>query len=220
MSLLPVHFALINRRDGFFLAGRGSAASAFSWPHLEGRTLLADHGAQPLAMLKYAVHCNGADWAKINVVDCGTPEQMAETFRRGEGDYVHLQAPGPQLLEETGTGRTVVSVGASMPEVAFSTLCCARGFLATEAFPSFLAAFLKAREWVRSAAPVQVAETLQSAFFPGVSLAALASAIEHYQRLGTWEGSAVITPELYAQALNVFEYSGGITSRHVFEPAF
>ena len=51
---LPVHFAQINQRDGFFLLGRMPDA-AFDWKKLEGRTLLADHGAQPLAMLKYAV---------------------------------------------------------------------------------------------------------------------------------------------------------------------
>src|ERR1700693_2769614 len=48
---LPVHFAQINRRDGFFLAAREPDA-AFDWKKLEGKTLLADHGPQPLAMLK------------------------------------------------------------------------------------------------------------------------------------------------------------------------
>ena len=102
-SPLPVHFALINRRDGFFLAARSRAAS-FAWKDLEGKTLLADHGGQPLAMLRYALHYNGVDWAKIHVLDRGTPEEMVDAFRRGEGDYVHLQAPGRRLLEEEGAG--------------------------------------------------------------------------------------------------------------------
>ena len=149
-SPLPVHFALINRRDGFFLSGRDPHES-FEWKNLEGKTLLADHGAQPLAMLRYAVHYNGADWDKIHVLDRGSPEEVAEAFRSGAGDYVHLQAPGPQLLEEGGVGWTVVSVGASMPEVAFSTLCCAREFMAGEIFRAFLPAYVRSREWVRTA---------------------------------------------------------------------
>ncbi|HEY1495686.1 MAG TPA: hypothetical protein VGF49_14135, partial [Candidatus Solibacter sp.] len=64
---LPVHFAQINQRDGFFLVAR-EPEPAFEWKHLEGRTLLADQGAQPLAMLKYAVKQNGAEWKKIKVV--------------------------------------------------------------------------------------------------------------------------------------------------------
>src|SRR5215831_8342019 len=71
----PVHFAQINRRDGFFLAGR-RADPEFQWKQLEGATLLADHGLQPLVMLKYAVHSNGADWSRIRVIDAGTPEWM------------------------------------------------------------------------------------------------------------------------------------------------
>ena len=48
---LPVHFAQINQRDGFFLASR-HPEPGFTWKDLEGRTLLADHGGQPLYMLK------------------------------------------------------------------------------------------------------------------------------------------------------------------------
>jgi NitT/TauT family transport system substrate-binding protein len=209
---LPVHFALINRRDGFFLVGR-KRDEAFAWKALEGGTLLADHGGQPLAMLRYAAHYNGVDWTRIKVLDRGTPEQMAEAFRRGEGDYVHLQAPAPQMLEEVGGGWTVVSVGASMPEVAFSTLCCSREFATTDAFRAFLSAYRESREWVRTAPPGEVASSEQS-FFPDVSHAALTGAIERYRALGNWDGSDLITEELYGQALNVFEFSGGIARRH------
>jgi NitT/TauT family transport system substrate-binding protein len=87
---LPVHFALINRFDGFFLASR-NRDEKFCWTNLEQRTVLADHGAQPLSMLKYAAHVNNVDWTRINLIDRGTPEQMIEAFRRGEGDYIHLQ---------------------------------------------------------------------------------------------------------------------------------
>jgi NitT/TauT family transport system substrate-binding protein len=211
-SPLPLHFALINRRDGFFLAGRKPDES-FAWKDLEGKTLLADHGAQPLAMLRYAVHYNGADWTKIRVIDRRAPEEMAEAFRRGEGDYVHLQAPGPQLLEESRVGWTAVPVGASMPEVAFSTLCCSREFLDTETFRTFLRAYSRSREWVRTAPPREVAGR-QASFFPGVGESALANAIARYQKLGCWEGGIEITPELYDQALNVFEYASGLTARH------
>src|SRR5204862_2180905 len=116
----PVHFAQINRRDGFFLAGR-RADPEFAWKKLEGATLLADHGLQPLVMLKYAVHHNGADWQKLRVVDAGSPEQMDAAFRAGEGDYVHLQAPASHQIAKDGAGAVVASVGRSLPQVAFSS---------------------------------------------------------------------------------------------------
>src|SRR5207302_7630955 len=121
-SPLPVHFAQINRRDGFFLAAR-EPYSSFEFRMLEGKSLLADHALQPLVMLRYAVQLNGADWNKIHVIDAGSPEEMAAAFRAGTGDFVHLQGPAPQQMEHDAIGHIVVSVGQSMPPVAFSSLC-------------------------------------------------------------------------------------------------
>src|SRR5215813_7018854 len=39
---IPVHFAQIDQRDGFFLTGR-PGTPAFDWNQLEGATVLADH---------------------------------------------------------------------------------------------------------------------------------------------------------------------------------
>jgi ABC-type nitrate/sulfonate/bicarbonate transport system substrate-binding protein len=211
-SPLPVHFALINRRDGFFLAGR-EFDKPFAWKDLEGASLLADHGGQPLAMVRYAAHVNDVDWNKISVLDRGTPEEMIKAFSRGEGDFIHLQAPGPQILEEEDIGWTRVSVGASMPEVAFSTLCCSREFVQKPAFSEFLDAYRQSREWVRTAEPREVA-SVEHSYFPGVSEDALAEAVSRYQRLGTWSGAHVITDDLYEQALNVFEFASGLRVRH------
>src|ERR1700730_6308776 len=47
MGPLPVHFAQINQRDGFFVVGR-QPDPAFEWKKLEGQAVLADHGLQPL----------------------------------------------------------------------------------------------------------------------------------------------------------------------------
>jgi NitT/TauT family transport system substrate-binding protein len=205
---LPVHFAQINRRDGFFLIGRRPEPD-FQWTNLEGRVLLADYGAQPLAMLKYAVRHNGVDWLKIRIMDAGSADSMATAFSGGAGDYVHLQAP-------IAAGEIVASVGASMPPVAFSSLCCARDFQKTEAYRVFLPAYAKAREWVRSAPPGDVAAG-EADFFPGVPFETLTHAIRAYQQLGCWEGSIEIPRDLYEQALEVFSTIGAITRQHPYE---
>src|SRR5690606_25181928 len=98
-----VHFAQINQRDGFFLAGR-TPDPAFAWSKLAGARVLVDHGAQPLAMFKYALHRQGVDFAALDALDAGGADAMQTAFRNGEGDYVHLQGPGPQQLEADGAG--------------------------------------------------------------------------------------------------------------------
>ncbi len=205
---MPVHFAQINQRDGFFLVGR-QPDPAFDWKKLEGKTLLADHGLQPLVMLKYAVRQNGADWTKIKVIDARTPEKMEAAFAAGTGDYVHLQAP-------VASGEMVVAVGASVPAVAFSSLCCDRKFQKTDSYRTFLKAYERAREWVRTAPAGEVAAA-EASFFPGVAPAALSHAVKAYQELGCWEGGIQIPRDLYEQALNIFQAAGEITWRHRYE---
>ncbi|HLK70245.1 MAG TPA: hypothetical protein VKU19_42740 [Bryobacteraceae bacterium] len=205
---LPVHFAQINQRDGFFLVGR-EPDLAFEWKRLEGRTLLADHGLQPLVMLQYAVKSNGTDWDKIRIVDAGSPAKMEAAFRAGTADYVHLQAP-------IGSGEVVAAVGACVPPVAFSSLCCAREYQKTPQYREFLKVYQNAREWVRSA-PVEEAAAKVSPFFPGVADHALRDAIRRYQALGCWGGEIEIPRDLYEQSLNVFQAARSIAWRHRYE---
>jgi NitT/TauT family transport system substrate-binding protein len=211
----PLHFALINRRDGFFLTGQGNAGS-FTWKDLEGARLIADHGSQPLAMLRYAAHYNGVDWEKIDVINAGTPEQMIAAFRKAEADFIHLQAPAPQLLEHEGVGWIAVSVGESMPPNAFSSLCASREFIRSTECRAFIQAFSEAKAWVRATPAEDVALT-QSSFFPGIDPRVLASAIARYQRMGNWAGGPEIQRDLYEQSLNVFEYSGAIKQRQPYD---
>jgi NitT/TauT family transport system substrate-binding protein len=205
---LPVHFAQINQRDGFFIVGR-QPDPEFQWKTLEGKTLLADHGAQPLVMLKYAVKHNGADWKQIKIKDAGTPDKMEAAFSGGTADYVHLQGP-------VAAGEVIASVGASMPPVAFSSLCCARSYQNTEGYRTFLKAYARAREWVRTA-PAEEIAAKESAFFPGVASEILAATVKRYQGVGCWDGGVEIPRDLYEQALNVFQSIGGITWRHQYE---
>src|SRR5689334_9544252 len=128
---IPRHFAQINQCDGFFIVGR-QEAKPFSWTHLEGAAIIADHSQQPLAMLKYALHLQGMDWKRLNVLNVADPEAMYRAFREGQGDYVHLQGPAAQQLEQDEVGSVVACVGDAMPQLAFSSLMALPVFLATD----------------------------------------------------------------------------------------
>jgi ABC-type nitrate/sulfonate/bicarbonate transport system substrate-binding protein len=112
------HFALMNNRDGFFLAARkgstaavqqpqpgstaavqGSTPGTWQWRNLEGSTALIDHFFQPLALFRTALRCQGVDEKSINIIDAGSPDQIEAAFRAGKGDVLHMQGPAPQHLE-------------------------------------------------------------------------------------------------------------------------
>ena len=180
---IPVHFAQINQRDGFFLTGRPGART-FDWKQLEGARLLADHAQQPFAMLKYGLHLKGVQLDRVQMINAGSPDAMEKAFREGQGDYVHLQGPAPQQLEKDGTGRTVAAMGDAVPPVAFSSMMATRDFLATPKAQAFMRAYCRSLRFVVDSPARAVAET-EAGFFPGVSLDAIEAAIARYQQLGT-----------------------------------
>jgi NitT/TauT family transport system substrate-binding protein len=210
-----VHFAQINRRDGFLLTAR-KPDPAFRWDKLAGARVLVDHGGQPLAMFRFALHRQGVDHGALHAIDAGGPEQMAAAFRAGEADYVHLQGPAPQQLEKDGAGHIVASVGEAIGPVAFSSLCSTRSWLATDIAKAFMRAYRKAQGWVIETPAREIAR-VEAPYFEGIDPQVLERTIAYYQKLGNWAPSPAIPREPYEVALDVFAHSGLITRRHPYD---
>ena len=209
-----VHFAQINQRDGFLIASRWSDPD-FRWEKLTNGRFMFVHGGQPQAMLAYALHKKGVNIAALKGLDAGSTVKMMAAFRTGQGDYFHEQAPFPQQLEHEGVAQVVASVGEVIGPVAFSSLAASPAWLAGADTQRFMRAYRKAREWVNSAPPDEVAAVEQS-FFPDIHREALVTAIACYQRLGCWAGDVGIDRSHYETALDVFAHSGLISRRHPY----
>lgn len=209
-----VHFAQINERDGFFIAGRRPEPD-FTWERLAGKKVLVDHLFQPLVMFKFAVHKVGLDYGAIQVIDAGDVDAIDEAFRAGVGDYVHQQGPAPQQLEKDGVGHVVASVGAAIGPVAFSSLCASRAWLETDMACAFMRAYRKARQYVINAPAAEIA-AVERDFFPEIDGDVLTRTIADYQNLGCWAADPHISRETYEVALDVFLYGGLISRRHPY----
>lgn len=209
------HFAQINRYDGFFIAGR-EADSDFSWSKLLNGKFLHVHGGQPEAMLRYGAFKQGIDLADVDDIDSPGGDEMMSQWRNGEGNYFHEQGSFPQQLEHDGQGHIVASVGEAVGPVAFSSLVGRWDWLGTDDAKRFAAAFKASREWVNTADPAEVAKA-EASFFPDMAESAVAAAVGTYQKLGTWSGGIAIEKPLYEAALDVFEHSNMVGSRHSYD---
>ena len=210
-----VHFAQINERDGFFLAGR-KPETDFRWQNLVGKKVLVDHFFQPLAMLRYALHKQGVEFDALEVIDAGDVAAIDKAFRDGRGDYVHQQGPAPQQLEHDGIGYPVAAVADAVGPVAFSSLCATRDWLETNMAASFMNAYRKGREFVIESPAEEVAR-LEQQFFPDITPEVLTETILAYQLLGCWTPETAISRASYDTLLDVFLHSGLITQRHPYE---
>jgi NitT/TauT family transport system substrate-binding protein len=203
---IPRHFAQINQHDGFFIVGR-KKTPPFLWKHLEGSSVIADHSQQPFAMLKYALHLQGVDWARVDVRGAGDPEAMSRAFREGLADYVHLQGPAAQQLEHDSVGIVLACVGDAMPALAFSSLMAMPSFLATDKARAFIRAYRRALDWANDAPAFEIAGR-ELRMFGDLSEMALIAAIARYQRLGTWRRDPAIPRDQYEVAMDAFLYAG------------
>ena len=209
-----VHFAQINEKDGFFLTGR-SADKNFTWDKLKGRKVIIDHGGQPLAMFKYACFKRGLDFKAITAVDAGATDKMIAAFRKGDGDYIHLQGPAPQQLVHDGVGHIVTAVGDAIGPCAFSSLAATREWLATDMAKAFMRAYRKTRAWLIATPAAQVAK-IEAPYFKDIDLAVLTETIATYQKLGNWTPHVEITKPAFEATLDIFQHAGLITRRHAY----
>jgi len=210
-----VHFAQINERDGFMLVAR-APDEAFTWDKLEGKKLLVDPGKQPRAMFKYALHKEGMDFDRLDVINAGNPRAMEDAFRGGQGEYLHLQGPAAQQLVKEGIGHIVAWPGKSIGPVAFSSLAGSRQWLETPAAETFMRAYRRGREFAIEMDSDEVASVI-GRYFNEIDRDALIKAVESYQELGCWSPGVRITPEAFDATLDVFQLSGIITKRHSYK---
>jgi NitT/TauT family transport system substrate-binding protein len=209
------HFAQINQRDGFFLTAREPGPSemdSFDWHSLVGKKVLVDHFFQPLAMFKFALHKQGVDFNRLEVIDAGDVNAIDAAFRAGQGDFVHQQGPYAQQLAADGLGRVVARIGDAVGPVAFSSLCADQNWLATEMASAFMRAYRKGREASRQLPANEIAH-LEKHYFPEIDLQVLSETIRAYQDLGCWESAVDITREVFENTLDVFMFSGDIQRR-------
>ncbi len=210
-----LHFAQINEKDGFFLVGR-NAEPQFNWQRLAGRKVLVDHGAQPMAMFRYACFKRGLEFEAVQAVDAGSTEKMIEAFCRGEGDYVHLQGPAPQQLEHDRAGHIVATLGDAIGPCAFSSLAATREWLAGDMAKRFMRAYRRARAWLIASPAAEIARA-EASFFPGIDREVLAATIGSYQKLGNWSAHVEITRPAWEATVDIFLHAGLITKRHRYE---
>ena len=216
-----VHFAEINKMDGFHLVQRSDNENdeKFDWEMLNQKEILVDHSSQPLYMFKYACSKKNINFDKLNVIDAGSPENMIKKFREGKGDFIHLQAPQSidltyDQFDEEGkniirskVGNIVEYIGKIIGPLSFSSLICKREYLDTKEYHKFIEIFHTTKLFAQTQDPSKISEIIFE-FFPETDVDALEKTISIYQKLNCWNGEVNISEDHYDTTLEVFRNSG------------
>ena len=216
-----VHFAEINKMDGFHLVQRSDNENdeKFDWEMLNQKEILVDHSSQPLYMFKYACSKKNINFDNLNVIDAGSPENMIKKFREGKGDFIHLQAPQSidltyDQFDEEGksiirskVGNIVEYIGKIIGPLSFSSLICKREYLDTKEYHKFIEIFHTTKLFAQTQDPSKISEIIFE-FFPETDVDALEKTISIYQKLNCWNGEVNISEDHYYTTLEVFRNSG------------
>ena len=105
-------------------------------------------------MFKYACYKKDIDYSRIDVINAGSPEEMVNEFRNGNGDYIHLQAPqstdltynvydekDQNIITRAKAGEAVASIGKIIGPLSFSSLICKKTYIETPEFHKFIEIF-------------------------------------------------------------------------------
>ena len=216
-----VHFAEINKMDGFHLVQRSDNENdeKFDWEMLYQKEILVDHSSQPLYMFKYACSKKKINFDNLNVIDAGSPENMIKKFREGKGDFIHLQAPQSidltyDQFDEEGkniirskVGNIVEYIGKIIGPLSFSTLICKREYLDTKEYHKFIEIFHTTKLFAQTQDPSKISGIIFE-FFPETDVDDLEKTISIYQKLNCWNGEVNISEDHYDTTLEVFRNSG------------
>ena len=214
----PLHFAEINRRDGFFLVSR-ERVDSWDWRMLEGATL-APVGFTPVpwnslraAMLKHRVNIDD-----VHLVTGLSAAEALYRFRTGDVDYVHLPHPQAQTLIADGSGYLATAIGPELGHVCYSSFAAPPEFIDTnpDTVQAFVDGFQDALTWLSGADDAHVVDRV-SPFFADLDEGLLTDCIRQYRANGTWPDSAAITESSFNSMRDILIDGGLVRGRHTYE---
>ena len=221
---VPLHFAKINSRDGFFILGRGpnpfpEGSYHFDWESLRGaRVIPVGFSPMPWASFQYALRRHGLEPSDLDLRTGLSLNDAVAAFRDGQAEYVHVAEPVVQQLIADGAGHLLTALGPENGHLAYSSFAATHRFLEEreDTAGRFTAGFARALHWLSSAEPDEAAETV-SGFFPEVSQEVLAASIARYQEQEQWPVSPVLGRPEYDNLHDILLAAGMCRERQPYE---
>jgi NitT/TauT family transport system substrate-binding protein len=194
---VPVHFAKINSRDGFFVLSRNKQ-EPFQWDSLKNAKLLpVGFSPMPWASLLFALRRHGVEPEELDLVTGLSLEESMAAFREGKAEFIHVPLPAAEQLLDYGTGHLAVALGPENGHLAYSSFAATNHFLETqpEIVQRFTVGFANALEWLAAHEASEVGDAV-SAFFPQVSLEIVVKSVARLKAQDNWSSDpALAQPE-------------------------
>ena len=206
---VPMHFAKINSRDGFFVLSRTNQ-EPFLWESLKGAKLIpVGFSPMPWASLQFAMRRHGVEPDELDLVTGLSFDDGISAFREGHAEYIHVPQPAAELLLDDGIGHVAAALGPENGHLAYSSFAATNQFLDSqpETVQRFTIGFANALEWLAANNAQEVGQAIAS-FFPEVRLELVVKSVARLKAQDNWPTDPVLAQPEYENLHDILVAAG------------
>ncbi|WP_243298057.1 ABC transporter substrate-binding protein [Bacillus litorisediminis] len=205
-----INFAQLTQTDGTFLVAREDTGE-FSWDQLKGSTFLGQRkGGMPQMVGEFVLKKHGIDpQSDLNLIQNIDFANISSAFASGTGDYVQLFEPQASVFEKEGVGHVVASFGTESGHVPYTTFMAKQSFMDEnkETIEKFTRALYKAQQWIQTASPREIAETIQP-YFEDTELEIIEMSVDRYRSQGSFATDPILDEEEWNNLQTIMDEAG------------
>lgn len=212
-------FAQLTKKDGSFLVSK-TKQDDFKWENLKGTTIIPGRkGGVPYMTLEYVIKKNGMNPQTDMVLDDSIKfDLMAGAFTGGEAEYVTLFEPTASMIEQSGKGYIVASVGEAAGEIPYTAYFAKKSYIEEneDIIQRFTNSVYQGQKWVAEHTAREVAEAIAS-FFPDTEIDLLETVVQKYKDIDAWNTTPVMTQESFELLQTVMTEAGELTQKAPYD---
>ncbi len=212
-------FAQMTKKDGSFLVAKCDTDN-FSWQDLKGKTVIPGRkGGVPYMTLEYVLKQNGINpQTDVNLDDSIKFDLMAGAFTSGTAEYVTLFEPTASLTQNEGKGYIVASVGKEAGEIPYTAYFAKKSYIENnkDTIQKFTNAIYKGEQWVKEHSAEEIAKAISS-FFPDTEESLIATAVQSYKDIDTWNETPVLKQESFDKLQEVMTLAGELKTKAPYD---
>ena len=214
---VPVHFAEINSRDGFFVISR-TKQDPFQWESLTTAKLIpVGFSPMPWASFQFALRRHGIEPADVDLLTGLDLNEAMTAFREDKAEFIHVPQPAAEQLLDDGSGHLAIALGPENGHLAYSSFAATNHYLATqpETVQRFTVGYANALDWLAAHDATAVGEAV-AGFFPQVSLELVIKSVARLKAQDNWPTNPVLAQPQFENLQDVLIAAGMAKARQPY----
>ncbi len=214
---VPVHFAEINSRDGFFVISR-TKQDPFQWESLTTAKLIpVGFSPMPWASFQFALRRHGIEPADVDLLTGLDLNEAMTAFREDKAEFIHVPQPAAEQLLDDGSGHLAIALGPENGHLAYSSFAATNQYLAAqpETVQRFTVGYANALDWLAAHDATAVGEAV-AGFFPQVSLELVIKSVARLKAQDNWPTNPVLAQPQFENLQDVLIAAGMAKARQPY----